>query len=160
MSKKPTAPKDPNSATIAVNRRARHDYEIVQKFEAGIALTGSEIKSVREHKVNLQGSYARLKDGEMWLQGMNIAPYVNAGYTPQRPDRDRKLLLHRREIKRIESLMGEKGFTLVPLSVYLKRGRAKVELGVARGLHHYDKRQKLRERDEAKRMAQSLGSRR
>ncbi len=145
-----------SSATIAVNRRARHDYEILQRFEAGIVLTGSEIKSVRDHKVQLQGAYARIREGELWLHDVHIAPYKNAGYTPQAPDRDRKLLLHRKELNRIEHLLGEKNLSLIPLSVYLKRGKAKVELGVARGLKRYDKRQKLRERDETRRMAQAV----
>lgn len=137
---------DQNS-TIAQNRRARHDYEILQRFEAGIVLTGSEIKSVRDHKVQLQGAYARVKNGEVWLQDANIARYANAGYSGHEPDRDRKLLLHRKEIRRIEELLGERGLTLIPLSMYFKRGRAKVELGVGRGLKKYDKREKIKERD-------------
>lgn len=138
---------NPNSATIAQNRRARHDYEIVQRFEAGIILTGSEIKSVRDHKVQLQGAYARVKDGEVWLQDAHIAPYANAGYASHNPTRDRKLLLHRKEIHRIEELLGERGLTLIPLAMYFKRGKAKVELGVGRGLKRYDKREKIKERD-------------
>ncbi|MEX2080726.1 MAG: SsrA-binding protein SmpB [Dehalococcoidia bacterium] len=145
-----------SNATIAVNRRARHDFEILQRFEAGIVLTGGEIKSVRDHKVQLQGSYARARDGEIWLMDVHISPYRNAGYTPQAAVRDRKLLLHKREIGRIEELLGEKGLALVPLSVYMKRGKAKVELGVARGLKRYDKRQKIREREEGRSVAQAL----
>jgi SsrA-binding protein len=136
-----------SNPTIAQNRRARHDYEILQRFEAGIVLTGSEIKSVRDHKVQLQGAYARIKDGELWLQDVNIAPYINAGYSPHNPTRDRKLLLHRKEIHKLMELLGERGLTLIPLSMYLKRGRAKVELGVGRGLKRYDKREKIKERD-------------
>ncbi|GMV85831.1 MAG: SsrA-binding protein [Dehalococcoidia bacterium] len=135
-------------STVAQNRRARHDYEFLAKFEAGIALTGSEIKSVREHKVQLQGSYARIKDGEVWLQDAHIAPYANAGYASHNPARDRKLLLHKKEIRKIEEMMGGKGLTLIPLAIYFKRGKAKVELGVGRGLKHYDKRQKLKEEDQ------------
>lgn len=135
-------------STIAQNRRARHDYEFLAKFEAGIVLSGSEVKSVREHKVQLQGSYARVKGDEVWLQDAHIAPYANAGYASQDPTRDRKLLLHKKEIRRIQELLGEKGLTLVPLAMYFKRGKAKVELGVGRGLKHYDKREKLKERDQ------------
>jgi SsrA-binding protein len=143
-------------ATIAVNRKARFDYDILERFEAGIALTGSEIKSVRDHKVQLQGSYARLKDGEVWLQDANIAPYESAGYVRHDPRRDRKLLLHKKEIARIQEMLGEKGLTLVPLSMYFKRGNAKVELGVARGRKQFDKRQKIREREEGRQVARHL----
>ncbi len=145
-----------SESTIAQNRRARHDYEFLARFEAGIVLSGSEIKSVREHHVQLQGSYARLKEGELWLQDAHIAPYANAGYTGHQPDRDRKLLLHKKEIRKIEELMGERGLALVPLSMYLKRGKAKVELGVGRGLKRYDKREKLKEADQRRDMQQAL----
>ncbi len=145
-----------SESTIAQNRRARHDYEFLARFEAGIVLSGSEIKSVREHHVQLQGSYARLKDGELWLQDAHIAPYANAGYTGHQPDRDRKLLLHKKELRKIEELMGERGLALVPLAMYLKRGKAKVELGVGRGLKRYDKREKLKERDQQRDMQQAL----
>jgi SsrA-binding protein len=141
---------------IVTNRRARHDYEIVARFEAGIVLTGSEIKSVRAHRVQLQGAYARIKDGEVWLEDAHIAPYENAGYAPHDPKRDRKLLLHRKEILRIQQLVGEQGLTLIPLSLYLKDGKAKVELGVARGLKRYDKREKIAERDVKRQMERAL----
>lgn len=145
-----------SDSTIAQNRRARHDYEFLAKFEAGIVLTGSEIKSVRDHHVQLQGSYARIKDGEVWLQDAHIAPYANAGYTGHQPDRDRKLLLHKKEIRKIEELMGERGLALVPLAMYFKRGKAKVELGVGRGLKRYDKREKLKEADQKRDIQQAL----
>ena len=132
---------------VAQNRRARHDYDIVQRFEAGIVLTGSEIKSVREHRVQLQGAYARIRGGEVWLEDAHIAAYGNAGYAGHKPDRDRKLLLHKKEIGKLEQLLGEQALTLIPLSMYLKDGKAKVELGVARGLRRYDKRQKIAERE-------------
>lgn len=151
---------NPNSATIAQNRRARHDYEILQRFEAGIVLTGPEIKSVRDHKVQLQGAYARIRDGEVWLQDAHIAPYANAGYAPHNPTRDRKLLLHKKEIHRIEEALGEKGLTLIPLAMYFKRGKAKVELGVGRGLKRYDKREKIKERDVQRDLAQAVRRRR
>ena len=141
---------------IVTNRRARHDYEIVARFEAGIVLTGSEIKSVRAHRVQLQGAYARIKDGEVWLEDAHIAPYEHAGYSPHDPKRDRKLLLHRKEILRIQQLVGEQGLTLIPLSLYLKDGKAKVELGVARGLKRYDKREQIAERDVKRQMERAL----
>ena len=136
-----------NSGTIALNRRARHDFEIIDRIECGIMLTGSEVKSVREHRVQLQGAYARIRNGEVWLMDAHIAPYANAGYASHEPTRDRKLLLHRKEITRISQVVGEQGLTLIPLAMYFKGGVAKVEIGVARGLHHYDKRSKIAERD-------------
>ena len=148
-----------NNGNIAQNRRARHDYEILERFEAGIVLSGSEIKSVREHKVQLQGSYARLKGGEVWLQDAHIAPYANAGYSPHDPMRDRKLLLHKKEIGKISEALNERGLTLIPLAMYFKRGKAKVELGIARGLKRYDKREKLRERDEQRTIEQAVKQR-
>jgi len=149
-----------SDATIAQNRRAWHDYEILARFEAGIVLTGSEIKSVREHKVQLQGSYARIKDGEVWLIGAHIAPYRNAGYAAHDPTRDRKLLLHKQEIRRIARMVEEKGLTLVPLSMYFKRGKAKVELGVGRGLKRYDKREALKQHDQQRALQEALHRRR
>lgn len=146
----------PGGGTIALNRRARYDYEILQRFEAGIVLTGSEIKAVREHKVNIAGSYARIKDGEVWLQDAHIAPYQSAGYAGHNPTRDRKLLLHRREIVRLQQLLGEQSLTLIPLAMYFKNGRAKVELGVARGLRKYDKRDRVAERESNRDIARAL----
>lgn len=148
--------RDPNNSTIVQNRRARHDYEIIQKFEAGIVLTGPEIKSVRDHKVQLQGSYARIKEGEAWLQDAHIAPYVNAGYAAHNATRDRKLLLHKKEIAKIYELLGQQGLTLIPLAMYFKRGKAKVELGLGRGLKRYDKREVLKTRDVQRDMQQAL----
>lgn len=145
-----------SDATIAQNRRARHDYDILARFEAGIVLTGSEIKSVREHKVQLQGAYARIKDGEAWLIGAHIAPYANAGYAAHDPTRDRKLLLHKKEIRRIAQMVDQKGLTLIPLSMYFKRGKAKVELGVGRGRKSYDKREAVKQREQQRAAAEAL----
>jgi SsrA-binding protein len=145
-----------SESTIAQNRRARHDYEILARYEAGIILSGSEIKSVRDHKVQLQGAYARIKNGEVWLQDMHIAPYANAGYSGHDPTRDRKLLLHKKEIARIAQLMGEQGLTLIPLSMYFKRGKAKLEIGLCRGLKRYDKREKIAEREVERQIARAL----
>ncbi len=145
-----------SDSTIAQNRRARHDYEFLAKFEAGIVLTGSEIKSVREHRVQISGAYARVKGNEIWLQDANIAPYASAGYSGHDPVRDRKLLLHKKEIRKIQELMDGKGLTLIPLAMFFKRGKAKVEIGVGRGLHHYDKREKLKENDQKMDMRRAL----
>ncbi|MBI2764952.1 MAG: SsrA-binding protein SmpB [Chloroflexi bacterium] len=148
-----------SESTIAQNRRARHDYEILARYEAGIMLTGSEIKAVREHKVQLQGSYARIKNGEVWLQEAHIAPYANAGYSSHDPSRDRKLLLHKKEIARINEMVGAQGLTIVPLAMYFKRGKAKLEIGVGRGLKRYDKREKIAERDVARDIARAVRNR-
>ncbi len=141
---------------MARNRRARRDYEILDRYEAGLSLTGSEIKSIRLGKVDIQGAYGRLRDGEAWLLDAYIAPYQNAGYTPHEARRDRKLLLHRQELRRIRAALDERGLTLVPLDLHLRGGRAKVELGVARGIKRYDKRRKLREREEGRQVARAL----
>jgi SsrA-binding protein len=154
--KKAREPVAPGGGTIALNRRARYDYEIIQRFECGIVLTGSEIKAVREHKVNIAGAYARLKNGEVWLQDAHIARYDSAGYAGHDPTRDRKLLLHRREIIRLQQLLGEQSLTLVPLAMYFKGGKAKVEIGVARGLKRYDKRDKVAERETHRDIARAL----
>lgn len=135
------------SDTIAQNRRAFHDYHIVETIEAGIVLTGSEIKSIREGKVNLRDSYARPSDGELWLIGAHIARYDAASYQNHDPHRDRKLLLHREQIEELASKTRVKGFSIVPLRLYLKRGRAKLELGLARGKKLYDKREAIAQRE-------------
>jgi SsrA-binding protein len=134
--------------TIALNRRARHEYTITETFEAGIVLTGTEIKSVRAHKVSLAEAYARVERGEAWLIGANIAPFEAGNRFNHEPKRMRKLLLHRDEIDEILGLTKAKGLTIVPLRLYIsERGRAKVELGVARGKQLYDKRREIAERD-------------
>jgi SsrA-binding protein len=143
-------------ALIAQNRKARHDYEVIATYEAGIVLTGSEIKAVREHRVQLVGSFARIKDNELWLEDVHIAPYANAGYAGHAPTRTRKLLLHKKEILKIAQLLGEQPLTMVPLSMYLKNGRAKVELGLCRGLKRYDKRQRIAERDVERDVARAV----
>ena len=144
---------------VATNRKARHDYLIEDTFEAGIVLTGSEIKSIRAGQVNLRDGYAALRDGELWLLNAHIAPYHQASYENHEPRRERKLLMHRREINRLTGKLQEKGLTLVPLQLYLKNSRAKVELGLARGKKLYDKRQSMRERDDQRQIAGVLGRR-
>jgi SsrA-binding protein len=135
-----------------VNRRARHDYTIEDTVECGIVLAGSEVKSVRDGKVVLRYAYARVEDGEVWLYAMHVAPYAFARPDLD-PDRRRKLLLHRKEIAELARATEQQGVTLVPLRLYFKDRRVKVELGVGRGKKHYDKRQSIAERD-AKREAE------
>ena len=132
---------------VARNKKARFEYEIVDTFEAGIVLVGSEVKSLRQKKASIQEAYARIKNGEIFLTGMTIAIYEMANRFNHEPVRDRKLLLHRQEIKRLTGKVQEKGFTLIPLRLYFKNGKVKVELGLARGKAKYDKRQDIRQRD-------------
>lgn len=132
---------------IAVNRQAYHDYFIERTVEAGIELRGTEIKSIRDGKVNLRGSYAMARNGELWLENAHIAAYEHGNRYNHDPLRNRKLLLHRKEIEQLEAKVATKGLTLIPLKLYLKSGRAKVELGLARGKKLYDKREAIAERD-------------
>jgi SsrA-binding protein len=141
---------DPDAKQIvATNRRARFDYEIVDTWEAGIALMGPEVKSLRDGRANLGDSFATVHRGEAWLEKLHISPYEPATLAnPRDPQRRRKLLLHRREIDRLDGRISEKGLTLVPLTVYFRRGRAKVELALARGKRTYDKRHSIREKEQ------------
>ena len=132
---------------IAVNRKARHEYEIFETFDAGLALTGTEIKSVRAGKVSMADSFAKAENGEMWLHNMHIAPYEPANRFNVESRRSRKLLLHRSEINRISGRVNERGLTVVPLQVFLQRGYAKVRIGLAKGKKDYDKRESIAERD-------------
>lgn len=154
-------PGAPAAATrlVAANRRARHDYTIGETLEAGIVLVGAEVKSVREGKVTLQDSYAAIKDGEAWLYSMRISPYAQANRFNLDSDRPRKLLLHRREIDRLLGKLEQKGQTLVPLSVYIKGGRVKVELGLATGKRQYDKRQAIAARETRREIERALSGR-
>ena len=145
---------------IAENRKARHDFHIDESFEAGLVLTGTEIKSVRAGRVNLRDSHARVERGEIWLYGMHIAPYEHGHHFNHEPDRPRKLLLHRREIDYLAGRVRERGYTLVPLRLYLKGSWAKVDLALARGKKQYDKREAIARRDAERRMAQALRGRR
>lgn len=140
-----------NIKVVQRNKKAFFDYEILEKLEAGLVLTGSEVKSIRDGKVSVREAFARIKNNEAWLVGMDISTYPQAGpYHNHEPRRTRKLLLHRREIRRLVSKIREKGLTLVPLSLYFKDGLAKLELGLGRGKAKYDKREAIQER-EAKR---------
>jgi len=144
---------------IANNRKARHEYMILDTYEAGLVLTGSEIKSVRAGQVNLGDGYATVRDHELWLENTHIAPYDQASIVNHEPRRTRKLLLHRREINRLIGKLQEKGLTLVPLRLYLKNNRAKVELGLARGKRQYDKRATLKQKDAQRQIDRALGRR-
>ena len=150
--KEPPAHRD-----VAVNRRALHDYEILERVEAGIALTGSEIKSIREGKVSLQEAYARPEHGQLWLQGAHIADYEAASYNGHEPRGPRRLLLHKAQINELARHVEQRGLTLIPLRMYLnKRGLAKVEIAVARGRRQYDKRQAIARRDAEREMERAL----
>lgn len=144
---------------ITSNRRARHDYAILDSFEAGLVLTGTEVKSLRDGKASLQEAYARLDGDEMFLVGMHIPEYSHGNRQNHDPTRKRKLLLHRREIEKLRGSLEQKGLTLVPLRLYWKAGRAKVEIGLARGKKDYDRRQDVAAR-EAKREIERAMSRR
>jgi SsrA-binding protein len=142
--------------TITTNRRARYDYEVFDTFEAGMVLRGSEVKSLREARANLKDAYAIVKDGEMYLIGCHISPYPFARDGGHEPDRTRKLLLHRHEIDRIRSQIEEKGRTLIPLKMYFKDGKAKVELGLAKGKDRYDKRETLKRKQADREMERAM----
>jgi SsrA-binding protein len=146
------APKADDSGfkVVARNRRARHDFELMEKVEAGLVLTGTEVKSLRNGKASLEDAYAEVDKGEVWLLGCDIPEYVQANRMNHAPKRPRKLLLHRREIGKLETKTNQKGITLVPLSLYFKKGIAKVELCLARGRKTFDKREALK-KQEAKR---------
>src|SRR3954447_11671307 len=145
---------------IAENRKARHEYQLLDRFEAGIVLTGTEVKSLREGRATLVQAYADVRAGELWLHGASIASYDKGGYANHEPDRPRKLLLHRRQIDSLYGSVREKGLTLVPTRMYWKNGRAKVELALARGKDVRDKRRDLSKRDAQRQIERALKSRR
>ena len=141
---------------IARNKKARFDYEIVETFEAGIVLAGSEVKSMRQGKVNLKESYAQIRDSEVLVQSMHISPYEQGSIFNTDPMRPKKLLLHKAEIRKLKAQVQQKGYTLIPLSVYLKDGRMKLELGVCRGKQLHDKRDDLADRDAKRDMERAM----
>ena len=142
--------------TIATNRRARFDYEIVERIEAGLVLLGSEVKSLRAGQADLKDSFATVRSGEMWLVGLRISPYEFASDGGHEPERERKLLLHRSEIDRIASRVAERGLTLIPTKLYFKDGKAKVELGMARGKAQRDKRETIKRRQADREMERAM----
>jgi SsrA-binding protein len=145
---------------VATNRRARRDYQILETYECGIVLTGDEIKSLRGGRVSLAESFARVRDGEVWLEGMHVPPYESGDQRRHLPQRPRKLLLHRKQIARLVSAQQQDRLTLVPMRVYLTHGLAKLELGVGRGKRHHEKRQEIAKRDARREMERALGRRR
>jgi len=134
-------------ANIAENRKAHHDYHLLETFEAGLVLLGTEVKAIREGRVNLRDSFARIDDGEPYLYNVNISPYSHRGYADHEPLRRRKLLLHRQEIRKLVGKTVEKGLTLVPVRMYFKHGRVKVAISLAKGKKEYDKRETLKRRE-------------
>lgn len=150
-------PREKGRTTIAVNRRARHDYTILDTYECGLVLTGTEVKSLRAGRATIGDGYALLTDGEIWLYGVHIPEYVAGTWTNHAPRRNRKLLLHRAEIEKITVRLRDTGLTMVPLSLYFSNGYAKIELGVAKGRKAYDKRQAIAERDAKREADRELG---
>ncbi len=147
----------PNDRVVARNRRAGFQYEILRRYEAGIELTGSEIKSIREGRVSIAEAYCRPRERELWLVGAHIARYEPSGQTNHEPTRDRRLLLHRRELAQLEEAFAQRGLTLVPIRLYLTRGLAKLEIGVGRGRRVHEKRQRMAERDAQRQIARAVG---
>jgi SsrA-binding protein len=145
-----------NDATVAVNRQAVHDYAVEERLEAGLALTGTEVKSIRSGHASLREGYVRVVDGEAWLEGVHIPPYEHGTYYNHEPTRPRKLLLHRTEINELARKAQAQGYTIVPLRLYFKDGRAKVEVALARGKRQYDKRQAIAERESKREIARRL----
>jgi SsrA-binding protein len=153
-------PKEQGRKVVASNRKAYHDYAVEDTYEAGLVLTGTEVKALRAGRASLVDGFAEVNAGEIWLLNVHIPEYAQGTWTNHAPRRKRKLLLHRLEIERIESAIREKGKTLVPLALYFKDGRAKIELGVARGKREYDKRHALRERQDRRETDRAMGARR
>jgi SsrA-binding protein len=145
-----------DSKSITVNRKAYHDYHILESLEAGIVLTGTEIKSIRAGRVNIRDAYARPEGGELWLVNAHIAAYQAGSHYNHEPNRPRKLLLHRRQIDELAGMVMQKGLTLVPLKLYIKRGVAKLELGVARGKRLHDKREAMARRETEREIGRAL----
>ena len=145
---------------IARNRRARHDYHIEEVYEAGLVLTGTEVKSLRAGRASLTDGFGQISDHEVWLHNVHIPEYTQGTWTNHEPRRTRKLLMHRREIDKLASQTTERGLTLVPLALYFKDGKAKVEIALARGKKAYDRRQDMAQRDASREMARAIGRRR
>lgn len=141
---------------ISNNKKARHDFFIEDTFETGLVLTGTEIKSIRQGKVNLKDSYASIKDGELFIHAMHVSPYEQGNINNVDPLRDRKLLVHKREIRKLSALVQQQGYSLIPLSLYLVKGKAKLELAVAKGKKLYDKRDTLAKKDAERRIQQHM----
>ena len=141
---------------VATNRKANHNYKIIEKYEAGMVLTGSEVKSIRNNKVSIKEAYVRIFNNELFIIGMNISIYENSGYSGHDPTSDRKLLVHKREILKMKRFVEEKGRTLVPLKVYFKRGKAKLEFGLCQGKKMWDKRQDIKDKQLTRRIDRNI----
>jgi SsrA-binding protein len=150
----------PHIKIVCQNKKARYDYDIIEVIEAGMVLVGTEVKSLREGRANLKDSYARVKNGELYLVQAHISPYTHTHYDNHDPERVRKLLVHKRELKRLTGKTQEKGLTLVPLKIYFKEGKAKVELALASGKKSYDKRETLKRKDQKREMERAIKDRR
>ena len=158
--KKKQQPEDPNFKTVCRNRKARHNYEIIDELECGIMLRGSEVKSIRNGKVSIEEAFARVRDGELWLVGMNISEYPQATVMNHDPLRMRKLLLHKREFQKFAESATQKGLTMVPLSMYFSRGKVKVKVALARGRKQHDKRDKIDAKNSKKDLRHAMMNRR
>lgn len=154
-----TRAKESDRQSIAKNRAARHEYEILDTFEAGLVLTGTEVKSLREGRANITDAYGTVRNGELWLLNAHISPYGSGGYVNHEPTRTRKLLLHQREIRRLIGAVERQGLTLVPLELYFQRGRAKVAIALVRGKKLHDKRDDARRRDAERDIARAFRKR-
>jgi len=152
-------PRESGRKLVAQNRKARHDYSILDTYEAGVVLTGTEVKSLRAGRASLVDAFASIKDGELWLQGVHIPEYTQGTWTNHEPRRARKLLLHRDEINRLIGKTRESGLTLVPLQLYFRDGKVKIELALARGKRSYDKRQDMARRDAKREISRAMGRR-
>jgi SsrA-binding protein len=150
--KKAQAAEDSNNRVVARNRKAKHLYEILGDIECGVVLQGSEVKSIRGGKISIEEAYARVRDGELWLIGADIAEYPQANLMNHEPKRPRKLLLHKRELRKFAEAADQQGLTLIPLSVYFKSGRVKVQIAIARGRKIYDKREKIKQQTDRREM--------
>ena len=159
MSNKPASDKQDETQSIARNKRARFDYHILETFEAGLVLTGTEVKSLRDGRANISDSYGIIKDGEAYLLNLHISPYESRGYANHEPDRTRKLLLHRKEIRRLIGAVEREGLTLIPLELYFKNGVAKVALALGKGKKLHDKRETERQRDAQREIARAVRTR-
>ncbi len=157
---KPPSDREKAQSYIAENRKAAHDYHLLETFEAGLVLLGTEVKAIREGRVNLRDSFARVEDGEVFIYNMNVSPYSHRGYAEHEPLRRRKLLLHRDEIRKLIGRTVEKGMTLVPVRMYFKNGRVKVAVSLAKGKKEYDKRETIKRREADRETRAAIKSRR
>uniref|UniRef100_A0A7C2NSR0 SsrA-binding protein n=1 Tax=Schlesneria paludicola TaxID=360056 RepID=A0A7C2NSR0_9PLAN len=156
MAKTQAAAEDPNARVVCRNRRARHEYDLLQQLECGIVLAGSEVKSIRANKISIEEAYVRVRDGEVWLMNCDIAEYPQATYMNHEPRRPRKLLLRRSEVRKFAEAAAQKGLTIIPLDVHFARGLVKLTVAVARGRKLHDKREKLKQRTDQKEMRQAV----